>query len=184
MHCQESSSLRTESCPCLVENEMLDRCAASRVLIWAKEQKKKQKDKPGVYWDNMAAKEYGQYKVQGWYKRFAEAITRAERVLLYTTGFRFNVYTGFYALLGCKVDLQEHADPDVAAFFREFNLQASITATPCKCQQSPAPALSKETDILTQLHIKIPFVSLLQSSAFTEIMESYCEDKSLSAWSS
>ena len=42
------------------------------------------------------------------YKRFAEAITTAERVLLYTTGFQFNVYTAFHALLVCKSHLQHH----------------------------------------------------------------------------
>lgn len=91
--------------------------------MWAKEQKKKHKDKPAVYWDQVAAAEFNCYKNEAWYKRFAESITTAERVLLYTTNFQFNVYTGFYALLGCKAHLLRHQDPSVVAFFKGINLQ-------------------------------------------------------------
>lgn len=92
-------------------------------MLWVKEQKKKQKDKPASYWDQLAAQEYNCYRDATWYKRFAEAITTAERVLLYTTGFQFNVNTGFYALLGCKAHLLRHCDTAVVSFFEGLNLQ-------------------------------------------------------------
>jgi hypothetical protein len=83
------------------------------VEIWMKEQKKRFKDKPQSHWNQLGASEMNKFKEAEFYKRYTEAITRAERVLLYTTGFQFNVNTGFTALLGSNNLLVKHNAPSL-----------------------------------------------------------------------
>ena len=98
---------------------------AVRVLMWVKEQRKRVKDKPASYWDKVTAEELDLYRNGPWYKRLSEAITTAERVLLYTTGFQFTVHTGFAVLLTSRGRLLRHSDPRVVSFFSDLNLQVS-----------------------------------------------------------
>lgn len=62
-----------------------------------KDQRRKDKGKPQTYWNQLAEEELQKYRDPEFHKRYTEAITRAERVLLYTTGFQFNINTAFQA---------------------------------------------------------------------------------------
>lgn len=97
--------------------------------LWVKEQKKKRKDAPASFWEQKGAAEKAQFRNPEFCKKLAASATTAERVLLYTTGFQFNVHTGFFVLLGSKNFLVKHSDPAVVQFFSELNLQASIWPT-------------------------------------------------------
>ena len=100
-----------------------------RVDIWAKEQKRRRKDQPASFWEQKAAAEKSLFRDPEFYKRLAEAALTAERVLLYTTGFQFDVYTGFSAVLAFRKALGEHTDPIVSDLFNETMIQVSRVAT-------------------------------------------------------
>lgn len=100
-----------------------------RIDIWVKEQKKRRKDKPLEYWSMAAASERNTFRNPELNRRMIEAASKAERVLLYTTGFQFSVPTAFWVLAGCKHRLKLHHDPAVARFFEELDLQVrNVTA--------------------------------------------------------
>lgn len=93
------------------------------VRVHIKAAKKKQRNIPGSKWKELEDDRKKELESPAVYKQFAEAVTTAERVLLYTTGFQFNVLTGIQAMLTCKGRLQNHPDPQVSQQFSNAALQ-------------------------------------------------------------
>ena len=125
-----------------------------RVDIWAKEQKRRRKDQPASFWEQKAAAEKSLFRDPEFYKRLAEAALTAERVLLYTTGFQFDVYTGFSAVLAFRKALGEHPDPIVSDLFNETMIQVTCVANLSwsNLRSRSLCSLSQNSSSVGQLH--------------------------------
>lgn len=91
------------------------------------DQKRKLKHRTDIDWGRLEREEMGKLRSPEFYKRYLEAVTTAERVLLYTTGFQFDVKTAFHALFAIKAHLQRHPDSAVHNFFTDKNVSVCIT---------------------------------------------------------
>ena len=71
-------------------------------------------------------------------------------MLLYTTGFQFDVYTGFSAVLAFRKALGEHPDPIVSDLFNETMIQVTRVASltwsflRCRLTSSHLAAISEQ----------------------------------------
>lgn len=111
--------------PVLIHNWVL------RVDKWIQNQKKLKHNKhhPPEHWARLEKREKELVRTTEIFTKFYEGVCSAERCLLYTTGFQFNVFTAFHMLMTVNTRLSNHSDPVVSHFFKSIDIQVQATGS-------------------------------------------------------